>query len=68
MEKESKKSRYTPSQKKAIEKYKATKADLRTWITPEQKEIFKECATKENKSLNQFVIDCILEHINSTDN
>ena len=53
----------TEAQKKAIEKYKSTKADLRTWITPEQKELFKAAAEKENKSLNQFVIDCILEHL-----
>lgn len=65
MEESKKKSRYTESQKKAIEKYKAKKADLRTWIEPEQKELFKKAAELENKSLNQFVIDCILEHINT---
>ena len=58
-----KKSRYTEAQKKSIYKYRETKAITQLTSTPEQKEQIKEAAAKENKSVNQFILDCIFEHL-----
>ena len=58
-----KKSRYTDAQKKSIYKYRESKAITQLTSTPEQKEQIKEAATKENKSINQFILDCVFNHI-----
>lgn len=58
-----KKSRYTEAQKKSIYKYRESKAITQLTSTPDQKEQIKAAAEKENKSINQFILDCILEHI-----
>ena len=60
-----KKSRYTEAQKKSIYKYRESKAITQLTSTPEQKELFKAAAAKENKSINQFILDCIINHINN---
>lgn len=62
MEKE-KKSRYTPAQAKASKKYLDSLDNYKIRMTKEQKEQIKEAAASENKSINQFILDCIIEHI-----
>lgn len=63
MEEQKKKSRYTAAQAKASRKYLEKLADLKIRMTPEQKEKIKESAAKENKSINQFILDCVFNHI-----
>lgn len=60
---EVKKSRYTPAQAKASKKYLDSLDNYKIRMTKEQKEQIKEAAAKENKSINQFILDCILEHL-----
>lgn len=58
-----KKSRYTSAQAAAAKRYLDKLADLKIRMQPEQKEKIKAAAAKENKSINQFILDCINEHI-----
>ena len=58
-----KKSRYTPAQAASAKRYLEKLADLKIRMQPEQKEKIKAAAAKENKSVNQFILDCINEHI-----
>ena len=60
---EAKKSRYTPAQAKASKKYLDSLDNYKIRMTKEQKEQIKEAAASESKSMNQFILDCILEHI-----
>ena len=53
------------AQKTAIKTYWEQFELLRVRVKPKQKEKYKEIAKSEGKSLTQFVIDCIEEHINS---
>ena len=59
-----KKSRYTEAQKKSAKKYLSSLAKYQIRMSEEQKEQIKEAATKENKSINQFILDCVFNHIN----
>lgn len=54
------------AQKMAIKTYWEQFDILRVRVKPEQKELYKQIAKNENKSLTQFVIDCIEEHIKNT--
>ena len=64
MEKQkNKKTRYTPAQAKSAKKYLQGLAKYQIRMSEEQKEQIKEAAAKENKSINQFILDCILEHL-----
>ena len=65
MEVPKKKSRYTDAQKKSAKKYLSGLAKYQIRMTDEQKTKIKESAEKENKSINQFILDCIFEHINN---
>lgn len=59
---EEKKSRYTPSQKKAAEKYLHEKVeDIRIRVPTGQKEIIKEYAATHGESVNSFIIRAIME-------
>lgn len=60
---QTKKSRYTEAQKKSAKKYLSGLAKYQIRMTEEQKEQIKEAAASENKSMNQFILDCIIEHL-----
>lgn len=62
---QTKKSRYTEAQKKSAKKYLSGLAKYQIRMSEEQKEQIKEAASKENKSINQFILDCIINHINN---
>lgn len=57
-----KKSRYTEAQKKSIDKYRNGRAKIELNLSPEQKEQIKAAAEKQNKSMNQYIIDCIFKN------
>lgn len=48
---------YDEVQAKAYKKYMEKKATIMIRMTPEQKEKITDLAKKENKSLNQYVLD-----------
>ena len=48
---------YDENQAKAYKKYMQKKATIMIRMTPEQKEQISDMAKKENKSLNQYVLD-----------
>ena len=57
---EEKVSRYTEAQKKSAEKYLHEKVeDIRIRVPKGQKELIKQFADKQGKSLNQFILDLI---------
>ena len=59
---EEKKSRYTPAQKKAAEKYlKESVEDIRIRVPKGIKAIVKAHAEQQGESMNQFVIRAINE-------
>lgn len=59
---EEKKSRYTPAQKKAAEKYlKESVEDIRIRVPKGKKAIVKAHAEQQGESMNQFVIRAITE-------
>ena len=59
---EEKKSRYTPAQKKAAEKYlKESVEDIRIRVPKGKKAIVKAHADQQGESMNQFVIRAINE-------
>ena len=59
---EEKKSRYTPAQKKAEEKYlKESVEDIRIRVPKGKKAIVKAHAEQQGESMNQFVIRAITE-------
>lgn len=61
---EEKKSRYTPAQKKAYEKYTASKVENILFRVPKgKKDIIKAHALKNNESLNGFLNRAIDETI-----
>ena len=61
---EEKKPRYTPSQKKASEKYLHEKVeDIRIRVPKGQKQVVKDHADTMGESLNAFVIRAISETI-----
>lgn len=60
---QTKKSRYTEAQKISAKKYLSGLAKYQIRMSEEQKDQIKEAAASENKSMNQFILDCIIEHI-----
>lgn len=57
---EEKKSRYTEAQKKSAEKYLKEKVeDIRIRVPKGQKQVIKDYAEAQGKSLNQFIVDLI---------
>lgn len=51
---------FTPSRKKANDKYMAEKIDsLSIYVPKGQKELIKAAAKKKGQSMNQFVVDAI---------
>ncbi len=57
---EEKKTRYTEAQKKSAEKYLKEKVeDIKIRVPKGKKQIIKEYAEAQGKSLNQFIIDLI---------
>lgn len=65
MEEQKKKSRYTEAQKKSAQKYLSGLAKYQIRMSDKQKEQIRIAAEKENKSINQFILDCIFNHINN---
>ena len=62
----SKYSGYTPSRKKANEKYLTEKVDsIMVRVPKGQKELIQEAAKKQSKSVNQFCSDAIIEAVRS---
>ena len=62
----SKYSGYTPSRKKANDKYLTEKVDsIMVRVPKGQKELIQEAAQKQNKSLNQFCADAIVDAVRS---
>ena len=56
------KSRYTPAQKRAAEKYLHEKVeDIRIRVPKGEKEKIKAFAYNKGKSLNKFIYDCIID-------
>ena len=63
-----KKSRYTPAQKKAAEKYLSEKVeDIRIRVPKGSKQRYKDAASAAGKSLNQFAVDALEEKIKRQD-
>lgn len=60
---ENKKTRYTPAQAASAKKYLSGLAKYQIRMPEEQKDQIKEAAAKENKSINQFILDCVFEHL-----
>ena len=51
---------FTPSRRKANDKYMTEKIDsLSIYVPKGQKELIKAAAKKKGKSMNQFVVDAI---------
>ena len=66
---EEKKSRYTEAQKKSANKYLKEKVeDIRIRVPKGQKQIIKDYADRQGKSLNQFIVDLINQEIEKIDN
>ena len=62
MEKQTdKKQRYTDAQHKAINKYRANRATIELNLTKEQKEQIKQAAADAGKSVNQFILEKVLQ-------
>ena len=62
----SKYSGYTPARKKANDKYLTEKVDsIMVRVPKGQKELIQEAAQKQNKSLNQFCADAIIDAVRS---
>lgn len=53
------------AQKRAVKKYCEKFVELHIRVTPEQGTRYKAAAEDEKKSLKQFVVDCIEEHLSS---
>ena len=69
---EDKKSRYTPSQKKAADKKKEKFDDIKLRVPKGEKEYYKAMAEKSGESLNQFAVRAMeylirLEHLSDKD-
>lgn len=63
---EEKKTRYTAAQKKSAEKYLEEKLEEIKFRVPKgQKAVIKSYAEAQGKSVNQFIIDCINEKMES---
>jgi len=61
---EEKKSRYTEAQKRSADKYLKEKVeDIKIRVPKGQKQVIKEYAEKQGKSLNQFIIDLIIKEM-----
>lgn len=62
---EDKKSRYTEAQKKSADKYLKEKVEeFKVRVPKGQKQIIKDYAATQGKSLNQFIVDLIDTEIN----
>mgnify|MGYP004454500031 CR=1 FL=1 len=53
---------YDENQAKAYKKYMQKKATIMIRMTPEQKEQISDMAKKENKSVNQYILDKCLNN------
>ena len=61
---EEKKTRYTDAQKKSADKYLKEKVeDIRIRVPKGQKQVIKDYAGQQGKSLNQFIVDLINNEI-----
>lgn len=57
----------TKAGQKAVNKYIAKNYDRVNLTMPKgKKELYKNAADKEEKSLNQFILDCIDKHLENT--
>ena len=57
---------YTPSRKKAIDKYLNEKVDsIMVRVPRGQKDLIRAAAEKHNKSLNQYCADAIMDALRS---
>ena len=57
---------FTPSRKKANDKYMTEKIDsLSIYVPKGQKELIKAAAKKKGQSMNQFVVDAINTALNN---
>lgn len=57
---EEKKTRYTEAQKKSADKYLKEKVeDIKIRVPKGQKQVIKDYAESQGKSLNQFIVDLI---------
>ena len=62
----SKYSGYTPSRKKANDKYLTEKVDsIMVRVPKGYKELVQDAALKQNKSINQFCADAIIKELRS---
>ena len=62
---EENKSRYTEAQKKSADKYLKEKVeDIRIRVPKGQKQLIKDYADSQGKSLNQFIVDLINKEMN----
>ena len=55
----------TEAQKRANKKYHAKQAELKIRTSPEIKKLLKEAAERENKSVNELIIQLIKDYIES---
>ena len=53
---------YTDAHRKATNKYRQSRAQITMTISKEQKEQIQQAATKEGKSVTQFIIDKVLNN------
>lgn len=51
--------KYTAGQARATANYMADKHTIRVVVTKQKADEYKQAAADQDKSLNQFIIDCI---------
>lgn len=56
----------TEAQKRANKKYHAKQAEIKIRTTTETKKLLQEAAARDNKSVNELVIQLIKNYIEST--
>ena len=50
----------TEAQAKATKKYLSGRAEIKLWMTPEEKQRIQDKAAAASKSVNKYMIDCAL--------
>lgn len=55
--------KYTEAQKRAILKYQSNKAQIKIWVSIEQREKYKKLASDKGVSLTELIVN-LLESVN----
>lgn len=62
---ESKNKRYTPAQKRAVDKYRHKIDRIMLTIPVGRKKVYRDAAEASGKSLNKYIVDCVESDIES---